>query len=85
MSFRLRLGRQAKREMKTLDISLIKRLEKRFQELANDPFDPRISKVIKRSAGNRSSRVGHWRIIFKVDELKEAIEILSIWPRGKAY
>ncbi len=85
MSYALTLGRQAKKEIKTVDASTFHRIEARLQELSNNPFDPRISKAIKMTPGRRTSRVGDWRIIFQVSESEKTIEIISIWPRGKAY
>jgi mRNA interferase RelE/StbE len=85
MSYDLSLGRQAKKEIKTLDASTVKRIEDRFQQLSDNPFDPRISKAIKMSPGRRTSRVGDWRIIYELNESEKVIEIISISPRGKAY
>ena len=85
MSYGLIFGRQAKKEIKTLDTSIIKRIEVRLQELSNNPFDPRISKAIKMSPGRRTSRVGDWRIIYQMNETERLIEVVSLWPRGKAY
>jgi mRNA interferase RelE/StbE len=85
MSYGLNVGRQAKKEIKTLDTSTIKRIEDRLQQLSNNPCDPRITKTIKMSPGRRTSRVGDWRIIYQVKESEMVIEVISIWPRGKAY
>ena len=85
MSYALTLGHQAKKEIRTLDITTIKRIEDRFQQLSDNPFDPRISKAIKMSPGRRTSRVGDWRLIFEINESERVIEIVSIRPRGKAY
>jgi mRNA interferase RelE/StbE len=85
MSYGLIFGRQAKKEIKTLDTSTIKRIEVRLQQLSNNPFDPRISKAIKMSPGRRTSRVGDWRIIYQMNETERLIEVVSLWPRGKAY
>jgi len=85
MTYSLSFGRQAKKEIKTLDTLTIKRIEDRFQQLSNNPFDPRISKAIKMSPGRRTSRVGDWRIIYQVNNSEMTIEVVSIWPRGKAY
>ncbi len=85
MSYDLILGRQAKKEIKTLDTSTIKRIEVRLLQLSNNPFGPKISKAIKMSPGRRTSRVGDWRIIYEVYESERIIEVVSIWPRGRAY
>jgi mRNA interferase RelE/StbE len=85
MKFGLTLGRQAKKEIKSLDTSTVKRLEDRLRQLSHNPFDPRISKPIKMKPGRRTSRVGDWRIIYQVNESEMMMEVISLWPRGKAY
>jgi mRNA interferase RelE/StbE len=85
MSYGLNVGRQAKKEIKTLDTATVKRIEDRFKQLSINPFDPRLSKPIKMKPGHRTSRVGDWRIIYRVNEQDMFIEVISIWPRGKAY
>jgi mRNA interferase RelE/StbE len=85
MSYGLILGRRAKKGIKDLDTAIVQRIEERLQELSNNPLDPRISKAIKMSPGRRTSRVGDWRIIYQVNESEKLIEVISIWPRGKAY
>jgi mRNA interferase RelE/StbE len=66
MSYALTFGRQAKKEIKTLDTTTTQRIEARLQELSNNPFDPGISKAIKMSPDRRTSRVGDWRIIYRI-------------------
>ncbi|MBI4644242.1 MAG: type II toxin-antitoxin system RelE/ParE family toxin [Deltaproteobacteria bacterium] len=85
MSYSLTFGRQARKEIKTFDAATIRRIENRLRQLSNNPLDPRISKVIKMSPGRRTSRVGDWRIIYKVVDSEMTIEVVSIWPRRKAY
>jgi mRNA interferase RelE/StbE len=85
MSYDLSLGRQAKKEIKALDTSTIKRIVDRFQQLSLNPFDPRISKAIKMSPGRRTSRVGDWRIIYEIHESQKVIEVVSIRARREAY
>jgi mRNA interferase RelE/StbE len=85
MSYDLTFGRQAKKEIKGLDAATVKRLEDRVQQLSDNPLDPRISKPIKMKPGRRTSRVGDWRIIYQVNESEMTVEVISIWPRGKAY
>ena len=85
MSYELSIGHQAKKEIKNLDTSTIKRIEGRLLQLSNNPFDPRISKVIKMSPGRRTSSVGDWRIIYQVNESENLIEVISIRARREAY
>jgi mRNA interferase RelE/StbE len=85
MKFGLTVGRQAKKEIKSLDIATVRRIEERFKQLSTNPFDPRISKPIKMKPGHRTSRIGVWRIIYRVNDSDMIIEIINIWSRDKAY
>ncbi|MDD3582165.1 MAG: type II toxin-antitoxin system RelE/ParE family toxin [Desulfobacca sp.] len=85
MSYGLELSHQAQKTMKLLDKVTIKRLEKRFMELSQTPYDSRYSEPLEMGEGERKTRVGSWRIIYAVIENNQTIYIFSIEPRGKAY
>jgi mRNA interferase RelE/StbE len=68
-----------------LDQITVKRLAERLQELALEPYSTRISKAVKMEPGQRTSRVGDWRIIYRVDENNQEIKVIAFRPRGKAY
>jgi mRNA-degrading endonuclease RelE of RelBE toxin-antitoxin system len=40
---------------------------------------------MKTAKDQRYSRVGDWRIIFRVNEAKGTLDIVGIRPRGRAY
>lgn len=84
MSYEISIGHQAKKDIKILDTSTLRRVEVRLLQLSNDPFDPRISKIIKMSQGRRTSRVGDWRIIYEVNESARVIVIVSVRARREA-
>jgi mRNA interferase RelE/StbE len=54
-------------------------------QLADDPFDPRLSAPLADRPGIRKSRVGGWRILFTVDREAKAVYILSIDTGGQVY
>ncbi len=85
MSYDLSIGHQAKKDLKNLDTSTSNRIEVRLLQLSKNPFDPRISKIIKMSPGRRTSRVGDWRIIYQVNESENLVEVISIRARREAY
>jgi mRNA interferase RelE/StbE len=85
MSYRLKLSHQAKKALKLLDKTIIKRIEKRVLELSLVPLDPRISKPLEMGEGELTSRVGRWRILYSVNETEKTIYVFSIEPREKAY
>jgi mRNA interferase RelE/StbE len=62
-----------------------RRLDDRLKELAFDPYSTRISKAVKMESGQRTSRVGDWRIIYRVNEEDKKIMVIAFRPRGKAY
>ena len=85
MSFRVEFSHQAAKELKRLDRTSIKRIEARIDELAQDPFNPRISQQKETDPESRKSRVGDWRIIYQVEEAQQIVNIAAIRPRSRAY
>jgi len=77
--------RQAAKEIKRLDRTTAKRVQVRIEELANQPFSPRISKQMETDPESRYSRVGDWRIIYRVNEDLGILDIVAIRPRSSAY
>jgi mRNA interferase RelE/StbE len=83
--FRVILSRRAAKELERLDRGTLQRLQARIDALAHDPKAPHLSKLLEMGQGERSTRVGNWRILFRVDDASGILEILSVYPRGKAY
>jgi len=86
MSYGLELSHQAKKTLRHLDKTTIKRIEKRFIELCRDPQDScRTDPLEMGEEGERKTRVGNWRILYAIRENDKTIYVFSIEPRGKAY
>lgn len=85
MSYRVEIFREAEKTLETLDKVMDQRIRKKLRELAQAPLDPRLSKQMETAKDQRYSRVGDWRIIFRVNEPGETLDILAIRPRGRAY
>lgn len=85
MTYKVHIDRQALKEIKSLDKPTIKRIDDRIIELAINPYDNRISELIKMGTGERKSRVGDWRIIFEIDDGQMTIIILAVKHRRRAY
>jgi mRNA interferase RelE/StbE len=79
------LSLPAKKQLDRLDKVIAKRLDDRLKELSFDPHSTRLSKAVKMEPGQRTSRVGDWRIIYREDEIKQELMVLAFRPRGKAY
>ena len=85
MIYRVQLSLPAKKQLDRLDQVTARRLDSRLKELTFDPSSTRISKAVKMEPGQRISRVGDWRIIYRVNEIKQEIMVIAFRPRGKAY
>lgn len=85
MKYAVSLSREAVKELSRLDKTLEQRLQKRFDELAGNPFDPRLSHEVKMVPEQRYSRVGDRRIFFEIHESTRTLAIIAIRPRGRAY
>ena len=85
MSYQTQYSRKAAKRLEGLDRLTRQRMERRFDELEENPYDPRISKVLSGLEGMRSSRVGDWRVLYNIQETAKTIEIVAIRPRCEAY
>lgn len=85
MSYRVQLSLPSKKQLDRLDQVIARRLDDRLKELSLDPYSMRISKAVKMEPDQRTSRVGDWRIIYRVDEIRQEIMVIAFLPRGKAY
>jgi mRNA interferase RelE/StbE len=81
VKYRVSVSHEAEKVLDRLDRITERRLRARFAQLADDPFDPRLSAPLTERAGVRKSRVGGWRVPFAVD--RDAMSIyIDRHPRG---
>lgn len=85
MTYQVAFFRQAAKEIKRLDRTTAKRVQARIEELATEPFSPRISHQRETDPESRYSRVGDWRIIYRVNEVLGVLDIVAVRPRSSAY
>jgi mRNA-degrading endonuclease RelE of RelBE toxin-antitoxin system len=85
MKYAVSLAKEAIKELERMDRKTEQRIQRRLDEIALDPYDPRISNEVKMLAGQRYSRVGDRRIFFEVKDKSNRIEVIAIRPRGRAY
>jgi mRNA interferase RelE/StbE len=85
MKYAVSLTKEAIKELERLDRKTEQRIQRRLDELALNPYDPRISNEVKMVPGQRYSRVGDRRIFFEVKDSSPQIEVIAIRPRGRAY
>ena len=85
MRYAVSLAKEAIKELERMDRKTEQRIQRRLDEIALNPYDPRVSNEVKMMAGQRYSRVGDRRIFFEVDDKSRRIEVIAIRPRGRAY
>jgi len=85
LSYRVEFSRAARNRFLRLDRSQKERVGARVDELASNPYDPRISGLLANKGDLRKSRVGGWRIIFIVKDQSRTVYILALERRGQVY
>ena len=85
MTYKVELTRQAEKALDRLDRVTEKRLRDRLKELSLNPYDSRLSNDVIMEEGKRYSKVGDWRIIFRIEAPNMVIFVTAIQHRSKAY
>lgn len=85
MKYEIRLSHRAQRDLDRLDKPTQQRIVRRLEQLADDPYDTRLSAPLSGHEGLRKSRVGAWRIIYQVQEADRIVFVLMIERRGQVY
>ncbi|MHB8067415.1 MAG: type II toxin-antitoxin system RelE family toxin [Desulfobaccales bacterium] len=76
---------KAKKAVEKLDKNIVRRIRDRLRELAVDPYNPPISKDMETEPGKCYSRIGDWRVIYRLDENEKNVDAGIIQHRSKAY
>ncbi|HLV96918.1 MAG TPA: type II toxin-antitoxin system RelE/ParE family toxin [Candidatus Acidoferrales bacterium] len=85
MRYEIRLSHRAERDLDRLDKPTQKRIVRRLEQLAENPYDPRLSAPLSGAGNLRKSRVGAWRIIYQVSEEPKIVFVVMIERRGQVY
>ena len=85
MTYRVVVAHEAEKVLDRLDRPTELRIRARFVQLAEDPFDPRLSAPLTERPGVRKSRVGGWRILFTADRQTKVLHVVTLDTRGQVY
>ena len=85
MSYFLSLSKEATKELDRVDRTTEQRIRNRLTQVALAPYSTRLSRELIMGQGERYSRVGDWRIVFKIDEGQKVIAISTIQHRSRVY
>jgi mRNA interferase RelE/StbE len=82
----LRFDEDAKRVYQQADINLVRRFNRCFDRLRENPFKhPNIKPLTGVLKGLYRYRVGDWRVIYEVIQSQQVVNILQIIRRDRAY
>jgi mRNA interferase RelE/StbE len=79
------LSNRAAHDLDRLGSDVQARMVRRLEQLAQDPYDARLSGPLTNEGGLRKSRVGGWRILFTTDDQKRSLRVVTIERRGQVY
>ncbi|MGH2561027.1 MAG: type II toxin-antitoxin system RelE family toxin [Thermomicrobiales bacterium] len=85
MRYEVVLAGPAEAYLHRLDSRMRQRIFVRLEQIANDPFAPRLTTALTSPEGRRSARVGDYRIVFRVDSEAVVVNVSAIGPRGRVY
>jgi len=84
--YELRFDEDAKRVYQQADINLVRRFNRGFDRLRENPFKhPNIKPLTGVLKGLYRYRVGDWRVIYEVIQSQQVVNILQIIRRDRAY
>ena len=80
------LTRDAQEFYQAADDPLARKLNRCFDQLRRDPHrHPNIKRLKGLLAGHWRYRVGDWRVVYRVDEDKQAVTVILIVHRSEVY
>jgi len=85
VNYRPVLAKAAANTLRRLDRDLQRRIVARLERLCIDPLTPPASDWVEGTEDLRKSRVGGWRILFRLAEAERELRVVAIRPRGQAY
>jgi mRNA interferase RelE/StbE len=85
VSYSVVIAHEAEKILDRLDRPTEQRIRTRILQLAEDPFDARLSAPLTERAGIRKSRVGGWRILFTANRETNTLAVLTVDTRGQVY
>ena len=85
MKYRLIMAKTAANTLRRLDRILQRRIVERLEQLCENPLIPPASDWVEGTRDLRKSRVGGWRILFRIAEEHRELRVVAIRPRWQAY
>ena len=85
VSYRLEFTTSADKEFQALPLDVRRRLDARVKALRVEPRPHGVETLTGSMKGLFRIRVGHYRVVYEVDEREQVITITRVWRQGTAY
>jgi mRNA interferase RelE/StbE len=85
VTYNVELAHQAEKMLDRLDRVTEKRIRDRLKELSPNPYAPRLTDDVIMEEGKKYTRVGNWRVVFRIEEADKLIFVTAIQHRSKVY
>ncbi len=82
--YAITFARSAARELELLSTALVERIFPKIEALAIDPR-PRRCKKLRGELSLWRIRIGHYRVLYSIDDAKKTVDITAVRHRSKAY
>ncbi|HEU4595353.1 MAG TPA: type II toxin-antitoxin system RelE/ParE family toxin [Pyrinomonadaceae bacterium] len=84
-NYAITFARSAQRELESLAAHVVKRIFPKIELLARQPRPPGCRKLVVGEEDLWRVRVGDYRIIYSIDDVREVVDIIAVRHRSKAY
>ncbi len=85
MSYTVLLERQAEKELRSLPLQVLRRIDKRLLVLASDPWPRGSAKLKGKESEGWRIKAGDYRILYTVDTTRNVIKVYRIKHRREVY
>jgi mRNA interferase RelE/StbE len=85
MPYKIEIRPRALKFLKTIPSSDKERIEKKIEELSNNPRNESVIKLSGKDPEQYRARQGNYRIVFSICDLKLIVEVIEIDHRKDVY
>lgn len=84
IDYTITFARAARKELESLEANMVRRIFPKIENLATQPRPVGCRKLVGEENLWRI-RVGDYRVIYTIDEMRRTIDIISVRHRSRAY
>jgi len=85
LTYRVLLERQVEKELRSLPRQMLRRIDLRLLQLAEDPTPKGALKLRGKDTEGWRLRIGDYRILYTVDDQRSLVQVYRIKHRREAY